>query len=127
MAGLPDTGSRTAFDTGAVRDSMQGKGLPSMIPTCAIMAMAKRFEDGATKYGPITGERVSLPRGIVTQLIDILCSAEMEICPRITSEQCFGISLVGCGHLKLYPRISYQKSWMIYNDLIRRGCYISNL
>ena len=52
MAGtLPDTGSRTAFDTGAVRDSMKGKGLPSMIPTCAIMAMARRFEDGATKYG----------------------------------------------------------------------------
>ena len=49
---LPDSGSRTAFDTGAVRDSMQGKGNPSMIPTCAIMAMAKRFEDGATKYGP---------------------------------------------------------------------------
>ena len=36
---LPDSGARTAFDTGAVRDSMQGKGLPSMIPTCAIMAM----------------------------------------------------------------------------------------
>ena len=48
---LPDSGARTAFDTGAVRDSMKGKGMPSMIPTCAIMAMAKRFEDGATKYG----------------------------------------------------------------------------
>jgi hypothetical protein len=30
---------------------MQGKGLPSMIPTEAITAMAKRFEDGASKYG----------------------------------------------------------------------------
>jgi hypothetical protein len=49
---LPDSGSRTAFDTGAVRDAMKGKGIPSMIPTCAIMAMARRFEDGATKYGP---------------------------------------------------------------------------
>lgn len=48
---LPDSGARTAFDTGAVRDSMKGKGMPSMIPTCAIMAMARRFEDGATKYG----------------------------------------------------------------------------
>jgi len=48
---LPDSGSRTAFDTGAVRDAMKGKGIPSMIPTCAIMAMARRFEDGATKYG----------------------------------------------------------------------------
>ena len=52
MEELPDSGSRTAFDTGAVRDSMRGKGLPSMIPTCAIISMAKRFEDGASKYGP---------------------------------------------------------------------------
>jgi len=51
MQDLPDSGARTAFETGAVRDSMEGKGFPSMIPTCAIMAMAKRFEDGATKYG----------------------------------------------------------------------------
>ena len=48
---LPDSGQRTAFDTGAVRDSMTGKGLPSMIPPIAIRAMAKRFEDGASKYG----------------------------------------------------------------------------
>tara|TARA_R100001163_G_C5054958_1_gene191465 strand:+ start:1383 stop:1733 length:351 start_codon:yes stop_codon:yes gene_type:complete len=52
MEELPDSGARTAFDTGAVRDSMKGKGFPSMIPTCAIMSMARRFEDGATKYGP---------------------------------------------------------------------------
>jgi len=51
-ASLPDSGSRTAFSTGAVRDAMQGKGVPSMIPTCAITAVAKRFEDGASKYGP---------------------------------------------------------------------------
>ena len=49
---IPDTGSRTHFETGAVRDAMQGKGMPSMIPTSAIKSMAKRFEDGATKYGP---------------------------------------------------------------------------
>jgi hypothetical protein len=50
--GLPDSGSRTNFSTGAVRDAMEGKGLPSMIPTCALMSLAKRFEDGASKYGP---------------------------------------------------------------------------
>ena len=49
--GIPDSGARTAFDTGAVRDSMNGKGYPSMIPTQAIRSMAKRFEDGAVKYG----------------------------------------------------------------------------
>ncbi len=52
-APLPDSGMRSQFATGAVRDAMQGKGLPSMIPPCAIRAMAKRFEDGASKYGAL--------------------------------------------------------------------------
>ena len=51
LSSLPDTGDRTAFNTGAVRDAMKGKGIPSMIPTEAIYAIARRFEDGATKYG----------------------------------------------------------------------------
>ena len=50
MSELPDTGGRTDFSTGAVRDSMEGKGLPSCIPPIAIRKMAKRFEDGAEKY-----------------------------------------------------------------------------
>lgn len=49
---LPDSGDRTSFDTGAVRDAAQGKGLPSMIPPEAIRRVALRFEDGARKYGP---------------------------------------------------------------------------
>ena len=48
---LPDSGERSEFDTGAVRDAMRGKGMPSCIPTDALRAVAKRFEDGATKYG----------------------------------------------------------------------------
>ena len=48
---LPDSGARSEFDTGAVRDSMTGKGMPSLIPIEALRAVAKRFEDGATKYG----------------------------------------------------------------------------
>lgn len=48
---LPDTGARTEFNTGAVRDAMSGKGLPSLIPPEAIRRLAKRFEDGAEKYG----------------------------------------------------------------------------
>lgn len=48
---LPDTGQRSKFNTGAVRDAMSGKGLPSQIPPEAIRRMALRFEDGATKYG----------------------------------------------------------------------------
>ena len=48
---LPDSGDRTNFDTGAVRDAMNGKGLPSLIPPEAIRRCARRFEDGASKYG----------------------------------------------------------------------------
>lgn len=48
---LPDSGERSEFSTGAVRDAMQGKGTPSLIPIAALRAVSKRFEDGATKYG----------------------------------------------------------------------------
>ena len=48
---LPDSGKRSEFDTGAVRDAMFGKGMPSLIPISALRAVSKRFEDGATKYG----------------------------------------------------------------------------
>lgn len=47
---LPDSGSRSQFSTGAVRDAMKGKGCPSHLPTRALMRAAKRFEDGAEKY-----------------------------------------------------------------------------
>lgn len=48
---LPDSGKRSEFDTGAVRDAMEGKGMPSLLPISALRAASKRFEDGATKYG----------------------------------------------------------------------------
>ena len=48
---LPDSGKRSEFETGAVRDAMQGKGLPSLLPRDALRLAAKRFEDGANKYG----------------------------------------------------------------------------
>jgi hypothetical protein len=51
MNQLPDTGMRSEFTTGAVRDAMSGKGLPSQIPPEAIRRLALRFEDGASKYG----------------------------------------------------------------------------
>lgn len=48
---LPDSGERTSYDTGAVRDSSTGKGTPHMIPPCAILRLGKLFEAGALKYG----------------------------------------------------------------------------
>jgi len=48
---LPDSGGRSEFPSGAVRDSMTGKGLPSLLPIDALRLASKRFEDGAYKYG----------------------------------------------------------------------------
>jgi hypothetical protein len=47
---LPDTGSRTNYSTGAVRDASEGKGHFHSIPPGALRRIAKRFEDGAKKY-----------------------------------------------------------------------------
>ena len=48
---LPDSGKRSEFETGAVRDASEGKGFPSLLPPDALRAAARRFEDGALKYG----------------------------------------------------------------------------
>ena len=48
---LPDSGERTEFETGSVRDSMEGKGMPSLIPISALRSCSKRFAEGAEKYG----------------------------------------------------------------------------
>ena len=50
LHGLPDTGGRSEFSTGAVRDASEGKGFPSHLPTRALLRASKRFEDGAAKY-----------------------------------------------------------------------------
>ena len=49
-AELPDTGARTVYPTGAVRDASTGKGHFHSIPPSALRRLAKRFEDGALKY-----------------------------------------------------------------------------
>lgn len=48
---LPDSGERTEFETGSVRDSMKGKGFPSHLPPVVLRAISRRFEQGSTKYG----------------------------------------------------------------------------
>lgn len=53
---IPDSGSRTEFATGAIRDAMTGKGQPSRIPPAFIRSVARRFEDGAEKYPDINGK-----------------------------------------------------------------------
>ena len=48
---LPDSGQRTEFKTGAVRDLSVGKGRMDLLPWLAIIEVAKHCEKGAVKYG----------------------------------------------------------------------------
>ena len=48
---IKDSGERTSFDSGAVRDMHEGKGRMDLLPWSAIMAVSKHCENGAKKYG----------------------------------------------------------------------------
>lgn len=48
---IKDSGSRTEFETGAVRDMHEGKGRMDLLPWEAIIEVSKHCEEGAKKYG----------------------------------------------------------------------------
>lgn len=47
---IKDSGERTAFSSGAVRDIQNGKGRFDLLPMCVLMRLAKHYEAGAEKY-----------------------------------------------------------------------------
>lgn len=48
---IKDSGERTTFETGAVRDMHTGKGRMDLLPWEAIVEVSKHCEEGALKYG----------------------------------------------------------------------------
>ena len=48
---IKDSGQRTDFSTGAVRDMHTGKGRMDLLPWYAIVEVSKHCEEGALKYG----------------------------------------------------------------------------
>lgn len=48
---IKDSGDRTEFPSGAVRDMHEGKGRMDLLPWAAIMEVSKHCENGAKKYG----------------------------------------------------------------------------
>ena len=48
---IKDSGERTEFVTGAVRDMHEGKGRMDLLPWAAIMEVSRHCEAGAKKYG----------------------------------------------------------------------------
>lgn len=48
---IKDSGERTRFETGAVRDMHGGKGRMDLLPWEALVEVSKHCEEGALKYG----------------------------------------------------------------------------
>ena len=51
MSVILDSGNRTEFQSGAVRDCKKGVGRMDLLPCTAIIELSKHCENGALKYG----------------------------------------------------------------------------
>ena len=66
---IKDSGERTVFPTGSVRDMHEGKGDMVSIPWESILRLSKHYENGAKKY-----QRWNFRKGIpVSSFIDSAC------------------------------------------------------
>ena len=66
---IKDSGERTVFPTGSVRDMHEGKGDMVSIPWESILRLSKHYENGAKKY-----QRWNFSKGIpVSSFIDSAC------------------------------------------------------
>lgn len=54
---IKDSGKRTNFKTGAVRDGQDDKGRMDLLPVAALIEVAKVFEAGAKKYAERNWEK----------------------------------------------------------------------
>ncbi len=54
---IKDSGDRTEFETGAVRDMSEGKGREDLLPMCVLLRLGRHFEEGAKKYGDRNWEK----------------------------------------------------------------------
>lgn len=54
---IKDSGERTQFESGAVRDMHEGKGRFDLLPMCVLMRLARHYESGCLKYGDRNWEK----------------------------------------------------------------------
>lgn len=54
---IQDSGDRTEFESGAVRDMHEGKGRFDLLPMCVLLRLAIHFEKGSQKYGDRNWEK----------------------------------------------------------------------
>lgn len=57
MNKIKDSGDRTEFQSGAVRDMHEGKGRCDLLPPNALLRLARHFEEGCLKYGDRNWEK----------------------------------------------------------------------
>jgi len=65
MSEIKDSGERTTFTTGAVRDMHTGKGRYDLLPWNAIHELAQHCENGAIKYGERNCEKGILIHSLI--------------------------------------------------------------
>ena len=54
---IKDSGERTQFESGAVRDMHDGKGRCDLLPMCVLLRLARHYENGCKKYGDRNWEK----------------------------------------------------------------------
>lgn len=54
---IKDSGERREFETGAVRDMSEGKGLMVVMPASALLRLSLHYEHGAKKYGKFNWQK----------------------------------------------------------------------
>lgn len=54
---IKDSGERTQFASGAVRDMHEGKGRCDLLPMCVMLRLARHYEAGAIKYSDRNWEK----------------------------------------------------------------------
>lgn len=57
MSEVLDSGKRTEFASGAVRDMHEGKGRFDLLPMCVLLRLAQHYERGAIKYAERNWEK----------------------------------------------------------------------
>lgn len=57
MAEILDSGDRTVFPSGSVRDMHEGKGRCDLLPMCVLLRLARHYENGCRKYGDRNWEK----------------------------------------------------------------------
>ena len=106
---IKDSGERTEFTTGAVRDMHAGKGRMDLLPLTAIIELSKHCEEGAGKYG-----EHNIDKGIPQHS---LCDSGLNTCVVMRMKIIF-VQPAGtlCGRLTREVR---TRKWLIFHGCRR--------